>query len=374
MGIPLRSGGGGSFQVSIQPLVKTCNEEAGIFDLDLSDGTRIMAIAHAFWPSHDRALVAAVKKVLADKRPDVLIMLGGMLHEEAFKQVVDGQDEVARLVSKTQIPEITSIREEHEGLEDRFLALAKAGGEFIASFVDAGAKHVVYIPSVTGVMPNEIDIMRFVLSQKAKADRWAEKHPDEAVVGPDIPKEFAEFLGLSDNPNVTVLPFGAAVRVNKNTRFLVGDFRRRHPGAAAQVDSEQIGENVVRSFDGKVASAWWTTPKHSLGESHRRYWQAHEVGNLFDITKQLGYLRNYDRRAKGIWSGTVAGGTLFASSVMVLHGKDGRRSLFVDDAVYDEDTATSRANVYTLTLPSATSTKAAKPAAKKRTGRGTKSK
>lgn len=350
MGIPLRNGGGGSFSVSITPLVKTCAEEAGIYDLDLPDGTRVVALAHAFWPSHDRPLVAAVQKYLREKRPELVILLGGMLHEEAFKQIVDGQDEVKQILHTSTIAEIAKVREEHEGMEERFLALAKMGGEFIASFAEASGGKVIYIPSVTGIMPNEIDIMRFVLTQKERADKWAEKHPDEAVVGQDIPREFAEFLGLSDNPNVTVLPFGSALRINGDTRFHVGDFRRRHPGSAAIVDSEQFGENVVRSFDGKVASAWWTTPIHSLGESHRRWWQAHEVGNLFDLKAQLGYLRNYDRRAKGIWTGTVMGGTLFSASSMILHGVDGRRSLFVEDEVYEEDEASPRARIVKLDL------------------------
>lgn len=351
MGIPLRSGGGGAFQVSIRPLVKTCPEEAGIFDLELPNGTRVIAIAHALWPSHDRGLVDAVKKLLADKRPAIVVMLGGMVHEEAFKHVVDADDVIARLVSTTQVPEIVQVRTEHEGMEERFLALAKLAGEFIASFAEVSGAHVVYIPSVTGFMPNEIDIMRFVLTQKEKADNYAERHPKEAVLGPDIPKGFAEFLGLAGNPNVTVLPFGAALRINKKTRFIVGDFRRRQPGGAVCVDVEQIGENVVRGFDGKVASAWWTTPVHSFGEAKRRHWQGHEVGNLFDLKAQLGYLRNYDKRCKGLWSGVVWDNILHGYSAFALAGKDGRRSLFVDDVVYEEDVATARGNVYPLVLP-----------------------
>lgn len=372
MGLTLRNGGQGSFQVSIRPLVKTCPEENGLYKLEnLPDGTKIMAIGHAFWPSHDRGVVEIVKKAIADQRPDVLIMLGGMVHEEAFKQVVDEQDEVKRLICSALLPEIAEVREEHEGLEERFLALAKKAGEFIASFAEAGAGHVIYIPSVTGVMPNEIDILRFVSEQKRKADKWAEarakKNPQEAPEpSPEIPEAWSEFIGLKDHPNVTVLPFGAALRIAK-TRFMIGDHKRRHPGTASQVDAEQFGEDVVRSFDGKVSSAWWTTPKHSLGVPVRRYWQAHEIGNLFDLTKQLGYLRNYDRRAKGIWAGTVVGDQLFGASVMVLHGRDKRRSIFLDGNIYEEDTATPRANFQTLTLPSRKEESVKESGAKKRT-------
>jgi hypothetical protein len=358
MGIPLRNGGGGTFQVSIRPLVKTCPEEAGIGELTLPNGTRIVALGQAFWPSHDRTLVELVHKFLREYRPEVVVLLGGMLHEEAFKQIVEDQDDVAKLICTSKIPEIEAVRRDHEGMEERFLALAEKGGEFIASFAESSGGHVFYIPSVTGMLPNEIDIMRFVLTQKDRADKWADKHPEEAVAGPDIPKDFAQFLGLADNPNVTVMPFGSALRVNKRNRFLVGDFRRRQPGGASAVDVETSGENVVRSFDGKSASAWWTTPTHSMGGSKRKYWEAHEVGYLFDIKEHLGYVRKYDKRAPGIFCGTVHGRSMFASSALFLHGVDGRRSLVIDDIAYDEDVATPRAKMIELSIPER------KPAAK----------
>lgn len=351
MGIPLRNGGGGTFQVSIRPLVKTCPEEAGIGELNVPNGTRIVALGQAFWPSHDRTLVELVHKFLRSYRPEIVVLLGGMLHEEAFKQIVEDQDDVAKLICTSRIPEIDKVRRDNEGMEERFLALAEMGGEFIASFAESSGGHVFYIPSVTGMLPNEIDIMRFVLTQKERADKWADKHPEEAVPGPDIPKDFAEFLGLSDNPNVTVLPFGAALRVNGRNRFLVGDFRRRQPGSASAVDVEQTGENIVRSFDGKSASAWWTTPTHSLAASVRKYWEAHEVGHLFDIKEHLGYVRKYDKRAPGVFVGTVYGKSMFATSAVFLHGVDGRRSLVVDDVAYDESKATPRAKVISVSVP-----------------------
>lgn len=372
MGIPRRNGAG-AFQVSIRPLVKTSPEEAGIGELNLADGTRVVALAHMFWPSHDRSLVQAVKNYLAAARPDVIVILGGALHEEAFKQVVDEQDEVSKLLGTKSIPEIAQIRETQEGMEDRFLALAKAGGQFIADFAAVSGAHVFYIPSVTGMLPNEIDIMRFVLTQKERLDAWAEKHPDEAVQGPDIPKDFSEFLGLKGNPNVTVMPFGSALLVNNDTLFIVGDFRRRHPGSAAQVEWEQRMQNIVRSFDGKVSSTWWTTPVHSLPHSVRKYWQTHEVGNLYDIEQQLGYLRTYDRRAKGIWAGTIVGGKIFGVSVPVLRGSDGKRSIVIDGVPYEEETASGLGKRIALALPASSKsktapTKAPKAAAKKTSG------
>jgi len=141
------------------------------------------------------------------------------------------------------------------------------------------------------------------------------------------------------------------LRVNKRNRFLVGDFRRRQPGTASAADVEQTAENVIRSFDGKASSAWWTTPTHSLAFSHRKYWEGHEVGHLFDIKNHLGYVRKYDKRAQGIWVGTVWGKSLFASSAVFLHGVDGRRSLVVDDVAYDEAEATPRAKIIEVSIP-----------------------
>lgn len=87
MGRPLRSGAVSSFSVTIRPQVKTCPEEVGIFDLTLSDGTKVVAIGHTYWPSHDRSLVETLKRYLAEAKPDLIFFLGGALHEEAFKQV-----------------------------------------------------------------------------------------------------------------------------------------------------------------------------------------------------------------------------------------------------------------------------------------------
>lgn len=349
MGHPRRNGGN-SFQVSIRPLIKTCPEEAGIGTLTLPDGTRVVALAHAYYPSHDRSIVAQVKRFLADYKPQAIFLLGGMIHEEAFKAVVDDEDVVTQLVGADVPVEIEEIMTKYEGIEDRFLALAKKCGQFIEEFATVSGAQVFYLPSVTGMMPNEVDIMRFVLETKMRLDQWADRHPEEAKHGPDIPTDFAQFLGIANNPQITVMPFGSAVVVNNDTIFKVGDFRRRHPGSASKVDWEQHQMNVVRSFDGKVASAAMTTPVHSLGPAKRNFWHWHEVGNLFDITKSLGYIRTYDRRCKGIWAGTIAGGKIFGQSFPVLPGKDGRRAICVDGKVYEEKTIAVTAKTFKLSL------------------------
>jgi hypothetical protein len=338
MGRPLRNGGN-SFQVAIRPLVKTCPEETGFNRLSLPDGTKILTLAHAYFPSHDRELHQAVIKLLKAEKPEVTILLGGMIHEEAFKAVVDDEDVVTKL-TKAHVPvEITEIMEKHVGIEKRFLALAAAGGRFINEYAKASGGHVYYIPSVTGMLPNEVDIMRFVLEQKERLDKFADKHPDEAVKGPDVPQDFAEFLGVKGNPNITVLPFGSALVVNDNSMFVIGDFRRRNPLSAGKVEQANHLDMdvIVRSFDGKVSSSWETLPLHTMPESKRRFKGVHEVGNLFDLSKGLGYLRAYDLRAKGVWYGEIRGGRAHGWSIPALKGADGRRAFSIYNRIYQED-------------------------------------
>jgi len=349
MGIPRRDGGGGSFQVNIRPLVKSSPEEQGFLDLSFVPGTRIVVTGLQLWPNHDQGLHAALRKFLVSTRPAVTILLGNVLNEEAFKQVADSQDRMRKMIASNEVPVVRAIRREYEGYEDRFIALAKAGGEFIADFAKASGGHVFYIPSLqaSGQLPNEMGMFDFVLTQKEKLDKYAERHPDEAVEGPPIPTDFAEFTGLKGHEQVTVLPFGAAIRVNEGLVFQAADYKRRQPASASQEDVLHTTESTVRLGDGKVSSVWWTTPKHSLGGAHRRWWQAHEVGNMFDL-KQLGFLRNYDRRAKGFWTGTVVGDEVQGTSVTFARGKDGRRGFVVDGVPYDEDTVTSPTRMISL--------------------------
>lgn len=359
MGRPIRSGATQPFTVSIRPLVKTCPEEVGIGKLSLPDGTPVIVVAHAFYPSHDRPLIEAVKEYLADLKKKTaknspvpaIFMLGGMIHEDAFKVVVDDDQQFTQLTGVKMPPEIETIRERYEGLEDRFLALSRLSGKFIAEFAEVSGGHVYYIPSVTGMLPNEIDIQRYVLEQKVRADKYADNHPEEAKRGTDIPKDWAEFLGIHAHRQISVLPFGAAVLVNNEYMFRIGDFRRRHPGSASKVDFEQSDYSTVRSFDGKVFSGWMSLPLHNLAGSARRYVQFHEVGHLYDIKAGLGYLRRYDRRSPGFWVGTIAGGKLFGHSVPILPGKDGRRGFVVNGVAYEEPAAPQLAKFIALPAP-----------------------
>lgn len=371
MGRPVRSGAQAAFTVSIKPQVKTCPEEVGIGKLTLPTGARIVVLAHAFYPSHDRSLMTAVDKLLATEKPDAVILLGGMVHEDAFKVIADDEkNHFTKLTGVQMPPEITEILE-LDGLEERFLALAKKSGEFIAHFAEVSGAHVYYVPTLTGMLPNEIDIIRYVLEQKERADSFADQHPDEAKRGPAIPEDWAEFLGIHKNPNITVLPFGAAVVVNGQVRLQIGDFRRRNPGTAAKEDFRLTDTSLIRSFDGKVSSAWMTLPLDTLPQARKRYVQFHEVGHLFDITAGLGYLRKYDLRAQGILFGEVTeDGNLYAFTVPAVPGDDERRALSIYGRSYDEDQPGVRAKVFELPSPKRRQVRNPKASAKP-TGRKT---
>lgn len=358
MGRPIRNGATGAFKVSIKPQVKTCPEEVGIAPLPLPSGSRVVVLAHCFYPSHDRSLMAAVDKFLKNYKPDAVILLGGMVHEDAFKIVANDEKNLFSKLTGVKMPaEIDEVMGKAR-LEDRFLSLAKKSGKFIAHFAEVSGAHVYYVPTLTGMLPNEIDILSYVLEQKERADSYAENHPDEAKKGPAIPQKWDEFLGIHNNPNITTLPFGAAIELNGDVVFKINDFRRRNPGTASKEAFRLADQSTVVSFDGKVSSGWMTLPVHTLPENTRRYVQFHEVGHLFDIKAGLGYLRKYDLRTPGIFTGTVVTGNdgksqLFAWSIPFIVGSDGRRGFVVDGVGYDEAEPWVRAKLLTVPAPKA---------------------
>lgn len=351
MGKPLRSGGSGTVAVNVRPQIKTCPAEVGIGQLNLPDGTQIVALGHAFYPSHDRPLVDMVKRLLADVRPEVVMCLGGMAHEEAFKLLCDEEDIASDLTKVELPPELAEIKEAHANIEKRFLMLAKMNGRFIADFAKASGGHVYYIPSISRPLPNEIEAHLYCIEKHRVWKAWAERHPDEAKVGPEIPKDYATFLGLNGHKQVTVMNYGSAIVVNGSVLFMIGDYRRMYPGTSAWRDVQKNSLSVVRSFDGKVFSGWKTTPVHTQPRSQRKYWQAHEVGNLFSLKDGLGYLRDYEWRSQSIWYGVVAGGKVFGFNIPVLTGADGRRTLMLNGVAYDEDAASCPAKLIALPTP-----------------------
>jgi hypothetical protein len=330
---------------------KTSLAEAGIYDMTLEDGMRVVALAHVYFPHHDRSLFKQVLKYLEDTKPEVVFLLGGMVSEEAFRSL--GEDKVHQLHSWPEVPEIIEAKQAG-GFEDMILKLGELVGDFIRSIQKASGGKVFYIPSVTHLsMPNEIRIIEWIQETKRHRDSWAAKNPDASDLPSDpsidLPREVDVLFNLHEDEMIRVLRYGAGVLVNTEHLFMIGDFRRRKGSSASFVEWEQRRFSIIRSFDGKVSSAWHTTPTHTMPTLNYNFWDTHEIGYLWD-PKLMGQLRDYDRRAQGFWSGIVVNGTLFGQSVAVVRGKDKRRSFWVDGVSYTEDTAYSCTTGEVLTL------------------------
>lgn len=385
---------------------KTSLSEAGISPLTLANGMRVVVIAHAFFPNHDRSLHQLVLQYLRDTRPQAVIMLGGMIDEDAFKSLCE--DETNYLHDFPEAPEVATARQAG-GFEAQIMALGKSCGDFIRSFAEASGGQVIYIPSATHLsLPNEVRLMEAIQRHKDSMDEWSANHCNIGVLAQklaedllsvfapeiptvaddggetedddaqpsapvkalakileaiglkgllkqgssslrdtiatmlkeeglelpsdptlDLPNKLAHILQINDTPNITLLRYGASVKINDKWLFMIGDFRRRNAGDAARVEWEQRGGNIVRSFDGKVSSAWMTTPDNTLTGLVLHQHEFHEVGYLWDAVR-MGHLRDYDRRAPGFWAGEVVAGELFGQSVVIIRGNDGRRSFVVD--------------------------------------------
>ncbi|GEM_PF-546227 len=368
---------------------KTSLAEAGIYPLQLENGMKVVCLAHAYFPNHDRNLLELIMQYLRDYQPDVVILLGGMIDESAFKSLIE--DEANYLHEYPDAPEVSAARLA-PGFEAQVMALGKTCGDFIKSFAEASGGHVIYIPSATHLsMPNEVRLMEAIQRKKKVLDNWSSNHCDlggmarelaeellkelapeptarqikslakilesvglKALLDPrvpmsqaiadllkskglelpsdpsqDLPTKLAQLFHIDGVPNITVTRYNAAVKVNGKTLFMIGDFRRRHAGSSSLVEWEQRGGNIVRSFDGKLSSAWKTAPKHTLPGLVLEFHDFHEVGYLWDVTR-MGHLRDYDRRAPGFWKGEIVEGELFGSSVIIMRGADDRRAFVVD--------------------------------------------
>ncbi len=322
---------------------KTSLVEAGIHPLTLSNGMRAVAVSHAYFPNHDRNIHKMFLQYLRDTKPAVVLLLGGMIDENAFKELIEQEDNY--LHEYEDAPEIATARLAG-GFEAQILSLGKACGEYIKSFADASGGMVVYIPSATHLsMGNEVRLIEAIQRKKKVLDAWSANHPDASELPSDpsvpLPKKLAQLLQIDNLPNITVKRFGAAVKVNGKTLFMIGDFRRRHAGDASKVEWEQRALNIVRGFDGKVASGWMTTTKHTMPGLVLEFHEFHECGYFWDPTR-MGHFRDYDRRAPGFCSFVSVDGVLFGGAVPIIRGNDGRRS-FIDDVgdgefkVYTED-------------------------------------
>lgn len=337
--------------ITVKEDPKTSLAEAGIYNLKLTNGQKAVAVAHLYFPHHDRNLVDLVLQYLRDTKPEVVFLLGGIVDEEAFKDL--GDTEANYLHATPDSPEVAAARE--AGLfQDQVLALGASCGAFIRSFQEASGGKVIYIPSATHLsMPNEVRVMEYIQQKKLSLDRWQQNHPKspDKVSDPNVilPKRLAKLFDIHNDRNIQVLPYNAAVLLNGKTLFMVGDFRRRNAGDSSQVEWEQRGYSIVRSFDAKVASGWQTTPEHTLPGLTLNFHEFHEVGYLWDVVR-MGFLRDYDRRCPGFWAGVIVESELFGQSYPIIRGTDERRTFVVDGAVYTEPTPGGLPNGGEITL------------------------
>ncbi|MBX9671609.1 MAG: hypothetical protein K2X93_28730 [Candidatus Obscuribacterales bacterium] len=324
-------------RVTVKEDPKTSLAEAGISPMTLKDGMRAVAIAHMYYPHHDRSMVELVLQYLRDVRPEVVFLLGGIIDEDSFKQFNEVEENYLHDYPDT--PEVLEAMAAG-GFEDQVLKLGEMCGKFIEQFQVASGGKVIYIPSATHLsMPNEIRLMEWIQQTKRTLDAWSVSHPKATEYPSDpsiaLPKKLDVLFNLHNNPMVQVQRYGSAVLLNDKTLFMIGDFRRRHGADASNVEWEQRGYNIVRSFDGKVASGYRTSADHTLPGLQLLFQEFHEVGYLWD-PRRMGHLRDYDRRASGFFTGIMVHGELFGQSIPVLRGTDGRRSFVVDDRDYTE--------------------------------------
>jgi len=326
-------------QVIVEEIPRTSLAEAGIYRLRLPNGAKVAAFGNALWPHHDRNLDAIFKQFVADYQPDVVVLLGQMLDHEAFKSLTE--DERNYLRSQKDTPEV-SIARNAGGFDDQVKSLREQAGAYISSFAIGKAK-VFYIPGVR----TEHKTLKWLRQQKDFRDKWVANHPESADLPSDpdrkIPSDFSKFLFLNKSPRVKVLPYESALLINEHTLYMIGDFKRRHPGDAVYVEWEQRQYSIVRSFDGKLSSQWHTLMEHTQPTLLKTYHETHEVGYFWDDVTN-GHLRDYDRRAQGFFFGEYHLGELFADTAVVMRGTDNLRSFVVNGKAYTEATPGGMSN------------------------------
>jgi hypothetical protein len=317
----------------VKEIPRTSLAEAGIYRLTLGDGAKVVAFANGLWPHHDRNLDTMFKQFITDFQPDAVVLLGQMIDHEAFKSLTENE---RNYLHKQTDTEEVSLARDAGGFEDMVKSLREQAGAYIRSFA-IGKTKVFYIPGVR----TEHKLMEWVQQEKEFRDNWAANNPEHADQPSDpdrrIPGDFAKFLFLNQTTRVKVLPYEAALLINNHTLYMIGDFKRRHPGDAVYVEWEQRQYSLVRSFDGKLSSAWHTTVEHTQPSLFKTYHETHEVGYFWDDLRN-GHLRDYDRRAQGFFYGEYHLGELFAETAFIMRGDKDLRSFVVNGKAYTEET------------------------------------
>jgi len=331
-------------KVVVKEDAKTNMRAAKIHPLRLAHGQKIVAAGHLYFPYHDRSMFETWLKFLEEQKPAVVLLLGGIVSEDAFKALWEDEDNY--LHDYPEVPEVAEAKE--AGLfEDRVMALAdRIREDLFVRIAKASGGLVIWDPSWTHLsMGNEVRMVEWIQGTKRFLDGWTANHPDSSDVLSDpsvrVPRELDKLFGLESmdgkegRPHIKVLRYGAGVKINDELLFMIGDFRRRQPGDASFVEWEQRGCSVVRSFDGKVASWWMTHPDHTLPGLRLKFEQGHEIGYMWDPIYNA-HFRDYDRRAAGFWWGRIRFGKVEGRSIPFRRGADGRRSFVVNGKPYTE--------------------------------------
>jgi hypothetical protein len=349
--------------INVKEDQKTSLHEAGIGKIRLEHGAKVLCIGSLNWPDHDRSLWSMLSQYIESIKPDLILILGPYVNEEAWKRLGKPQDNYLHKLGLTpeevaaRTPTAEELAAKKPNTFDRKVQrLSALAGKEIERIAELGNSNVIWVPSATHLSTgNEVRLMEFVQSEKRYLDQWQEKNQKSAVILSDpsieLSRELSKLFELDNSPNAQVRNYGSAVLINNKWLFLVGDFRRRQPLDAALVEWKQRGLNIIRAFDGKSGSAYFTTPRSTkpYGLDHH---DVHEVGHLKDL-KRMGHERDYDLRTHGFWEGVVVGDVLDGHSIVFEEDDEGRRFFqsALDGQIYEEAEPGGIGNEDEIVLP-----------------------
>lgn len=339
--------------IRVPKILKTTPVQAGKMEVIVKNGTKFVALALTMFPDHDRNLVAMVHEFLRQYKPDVLLLMGGIIHDDSFLELAPKrQGERHRIVvhQNALAPELKEVIEKEKIWENRVDRWGGKCGEFVLSFAQAAdAELTLYVPATWPLIPREFDAIKELYYVQELLANFRKRHPqpsDSEVrkilssAQNNSSSDFRRLLHIKDK-SVHILPFGAIVEVKerdaeKGMLFLPNSQRRRNAFTAAHTYLEQYGQSIAISMDGKLSSSYPTYPGTSF-PTRRRYLEAHEMGKLYDDAR-MGELQagEYHRVADGFLVGTVIEGMTTARTVPFLRGKDGCRCLVYDDICLKE--------------------------------------
>ncbi len=338
----------GFLNITVAAKLRTSLPEAGIYHLDLTEGQKVFAIGHPFFPDHDRKLFnGIILPVLEREKPDVIFVLGGGVHDNAFQDIAPKRaDKTSAIHHHAPAPEVLAAMAAGNSTEAQIMALGAAAGDFYRSLsAAAGGATVLYIPSAAPSLPSEAELMKFLYFTQLKLDSMYEKMEDEApdpedrIFLPTSSQDFARLMNCVNDPLIQILRFGSGVMLNEKVLFLVGDFRRRNALTSGFTEQQLRDVSVVKGFDGKLADGWETKALEGLRNT-RRYSQIHEVPNLFD-RERLGDLRDYDFWAQGFSMGQIVRGELHFRGYPIIPLDGGKRGVVVNGHGYAEESPTT---------------------------------